>query len=168
MAEKDVAGADAIETIKSLTDGIHIAMLTTVAEDGTLHSRPMATEASEFDGTLWFLARQESGKIEEIREDSHVLVSYAEPKDGKYLSLQGVAGIVRDRAQIHEHWTPQAKAWFPQGEDDPAIALIRVKVTGGEYWSASSSTLVRMGKLAVAAVTGADKVNVGDSGKIRL
>ena len=168
MAEKDVFGSEAIETIRSLSKGIHIAMLTTVATDGTLHARPMATETAEFDGTLWFIARVESGKVEEIREDSHVLVSYAEPKDGKYLSLQGRAAIVRDRALIHEHWTPQAKAWFPQGEDDPAVALIRVQVTGGEYWSANSSTLVRLGKLALATVTGADKVDVGNSGKLKI
>ncbi len=168
MAEKDVVGSEAVQVIREMSKGIHIAMLTTVATDGRLHARPMATETAEFDGTLWFIANVESGKVEEIQEDSHVLVSYAEPKDGKYLSLQGVAGIVRDRDVIHQHWTPQAKAWFPKGEDDPAVTLIRVNVTGGEYWSANSSTLVRLSKLALATVAGADKVSVGDSGKIKI
>ena len=168
MAEKNVSGAEGIAKIKELTKDIHIAMLTTVAEDGTLHARPMGTESADFDGTLWFLTRIESGKVEEIREDSHVLVTYEQPKDGLYLSLQGRAGIVKDRAAIKAHWYKMADAWFENGSDDPAAALIQVKVTGGEYWQSNSSGIVRLGKLALASVLGADKVSVGDAGRITL
>lgn len=95
MAEKNVAGAEGLEKIKELTKDVRIAMLTTVADDGSLHARPMATESADFDGTLWFVTRIESGKVEEIRDDSHVLVSYEQPKDGTYLSLQGRASTLR-------------------------------------------------------------------------
>jgi general stress protein 26 len=168
MAEKNVSGAEGIAKIKELTSDIHIAMLTTVAEDGSLHARPMATSTSDFDGTLWFVTRIESGKVEEIREDSHVLVSYEQPKDGQFLSLQGRAGIVRDRATVKAHWNKAADGWFKDGSDDEAAALIQVKVTGGEYWEQSSSGIVRLGKLAVGAVIGAGKVDLGDAGKITL
>ena len=168
MAEKNVAGAEGIAKIKELTKDIRIAMLTTVADDGSLHARPMATESADFDGTLWFVTRIESGKVEEIRDDSHVLVSYEQPKDGVYLALQGRAGIVRDRATIKQHWYKGADGWFKDGSDDAAAALIQVKVTGGEYWENSSSGVVRLGKLALASVLGADKVNVSDAGKITL
>lgn len=168
MAEKNVAGAEGMAKIKELTKDIHIAMLTTVADDGSLHARPMATATADFDGTLWFVTRIESGKVEEIRDDSHVLVSYEQPKDGMYLALQGRAGIVRDRATIKQHWYKGADGWFKEGSDDPAAALIQVKVTGGEYWENSSSGVVRLGKLALASVLGADKVNVSDEGKITL
>lgn len=168
MAEKNVAGAEGIEKIKELTKDVRIAMLTTVADDGSLHARPMATESADFDGTLWFVTRIESGKVEEIRDDSHVLVSYEQPKDGMYLSLQGRAGIIRDRATVKQHWYKGADGWFKDGSDDPAAALIQVKVTGGEYWEQNSSGIVRLGKLALASVVGADKVDVGDSGKITL
>ncbi len=168
MAEKNVAGAEGIAKIKELTKDVHIAMLTTVADDGSLHARPMATESTDFDGTLWFITRIESGKVEEIREDSHVLVSYEQPKDGIYLSLQGRAGIIRDRATIKAHWYKGADGWFKEGSDDPAASLIQVKITGGEYWQSSSSGVVRLGKLALSSVLGADKVDVGDSGTISL
>jgi general stress protein 26 len=168
MAEKNVQGVEGIAKIKELTKDIHIAMLTTVAEDGSLHARPMATESTNFDGTLWFITRIESGKVEEIREDSHVLVSYEQPKDGMYLALQGRAGIVKDRAEIKAHWYKGADGWFENGSDDPAAALIKVKVTGGEYWQQNSTGVVRLGKLALASVLGADKVGVSDEGKITL
>ena len=168
MAEKNVAGAEGIAKIKELTEDIHIAMLTTVAEDGSLHARPMATESIAHDGTLWFITRLESGKVEEMREDSHVLVSYEQPKDGMYLSLQGRARLIRDRATIKLHWMKQADGWFKDGSDDPAASLIEVKINGGEYWQQNSAGIVRLGKLALSSVLGADKVDVGDSGKITL
>lgn len=168
MAEKNYSGAEGVEKIQELIKDVHIAMLTTVAEDGSLRARPMANPSRPFDGTLWFITRVDSGKTDEIRHDSEVLVSYAEPKDGKYIALSGKARIVRDREQIHEHWTPAAKAWFPEGESDPAAALIQVSVESAEYWDANRSTIVRVAKLALATVTGADKTSVGDSGKITV
>ena len=168
MAEKNYSGAEGVAKIQELIKDVHIAMLTTVAEDGSLRARPMANPDRPFDGTLWFITRVDSSKTDEIRHDSEVLVGYAEPKDGKYLALSGRASIVRDRDQIHEHWTPAAKAWFPEGEDDPAAALIQVQVDSAEYWDANRSTIVRLAKLAVASVTGADKTSVGDSGTITV
>ena len=168
MAEKNVSGAEGISKIKELTENIHIAMLTTVADDGSLHERPMATESIAHDGTLWFITRVESGKVEEVRDDSHVLVSYEQPKDGMYLSLQGRARIVRDRATIKLHWMKQADGWFENGSDDPAAALIEVKITGGEYWQQNSSGIVRLSKLALGSVIGAGKVDLSDEGKITL
>lgn len=168
MAEKNYAGNEGIEKIAELIKDIHIAMLTTVAEDGALRARPMANPDRPFDGTLWFITRFDSGKTDEIRHDSEVLVSYAEPKDGKYIALSGHASIVRDKDKIHEHWTPSAKAWFPKGEDDPEVALIQIKVDSGEYWEANKSTVVRLARLALASVVGADKVGMGDAGKITV
>ena len=143
-------------------------MLTTVSSEGTLHARPMALPDKPFDGLLWFITRNDSGKTEEIRHDSQVLVSFAEPKDGKYIALSGRAAVVHDRELIHEHWTPMAKAWFPEGPDDPGATLIQIRVDEAQYWASSSSSLVRFTKLAVASVTGAKRTSVGDSGHITI
>jgi general stress protein 26 len=59
------------------------------------------------------------------------------------------------------------KAWFPKGEGDPEIAVLRVDVTEADYWEASSSRIVRSVKyLAAAATDGA--VDVGEAGKVVL
>jgi general stress protein 26 len=59
------------------------------------------------------------------------------------------------------------KAWFPKGEDDPEIAVLRVDVREGEFWQASSSKLLMMAKYAAAAVTGG-QVAVGESGHVTV
>ena len=92
--------------------GIKVAMLTTTAPDGSLHSRPMATQEAEFDGVLWFFTKSGSGKVDEILHDSEVNVSYASPEDHRYVSISGKAALVRDRDKIEEFWSPVYRTWF--------------------------------------------------------
>jgi hypothetical protein len=61
---------------------------------------------------------------------------------------------VQDRAKIDELWKPFLKAWFPEGKDDPQIALIRVDVDHAEYWDAPSSTMVKVVGFLKAVTTG--------------
>jgi hypothetical protein len=82
-------------------------------------------------------------------------------------AAKGTATISRDKAKIHELWNAMYKAWFPEGEDDPQIAVMKVEVTEAEYWEASSSKLVFGIKYLAAAVTGG-KVDVGESGTVRV
>jgi general stress protein 26 len=162
---KELSGEAAREKIAELAKGIHIAMMTTVAKDGSMSSRPMAVQDKPFDGTLWFLTRNTSEKIDEIADDQHVTLNFADTSASKYLSLKGRATVSEDRAKIKELWNPMYKAWFPKGEDDPEIAVLRVDVHEGDYWEATSGKIVMMMKYAVAAATGG-KVEVGEAGHV--
>ena len=132
-----------------------------------MDSRPMAVQDEPFDGTLWFLTRNTSDKIGEIAQDQHVTLTFAEPSSSKYLSLKGRASVNQDRAKIKELWNAMYKAWFPKGEDDPEIAVLRVDVSEADYWEASSSRLVMGVKYLAAAVTGG-KVPVGEAGHVSV
>jgi general stress protein 26 len=143
-----------IEQVADLVRGIRVAMLTTVDGDGELHSRPMATQDIDFDGTLWFFTAADSEKAAELERDARVNVSYADEARARYVSLSGAARLVRDRQKMRDLWTPLLKAWFSQGLGDPNLALVEVTVTGGEYWDAPSSRLVRLAGLVKGALTG--------------
>jgi general stress protein 26 len=143
-----------IEKLRSLIKDVRVAMLTTVDEDGTLRSRPMATQSQEFDGTLWFFTRRDSGKVDEVEREHQVNVSYANPSDQHYVSVTGTARLITDRAKIDELWSPLLKAWFPHGKDDPAIGLLKVDVDRAEYWDAPSSTMVKIAGFIKAITTG--------------
>jgi general stress protein 26 len=163
---QELYGIEGLKKIGELIKGIRMAMLTTRAPDGSFDSRPMATQETDtFDGTVWFLTQAGSVKLEEIADDSHVSLIYADSATSKYLTVKGFASVSRDRAKIHELWNGMYKAWFPEGEDDPSIRVLRVDVTEAEFWEASSSRLVRGVKYLAAAVTGG-KVDVGEAGKV--
>lgn len=149
---------------QELTADIHVAMLTTRRADGLLHSRPMGTRKIEADGALWFFTADDSGKVQEIYHDQMVNVSYASPGSQKYVSVAGKATLSHDRARIREMWTPALKAWFPDGPNDPDLALIRVDIQAIDYWEGNGK-LVSLLKFAKSAVTSTPS-KLGEHGKI--
>lgn len=155
-----------IEKLSELIKDIKFAMLTTVEEDGALRSRPMATLKSEFDGNLWFFTKADAAKVDEVQQNQHVNISYAAPNEQKYVSVSGIAELVRDRHKIEELWNPLFKAWFPQGLEDPNIALLKVSVDQAEYWDSPSSAVVRLVGFVKAVVTGKPIENIGEHEKI--
>jgi general stress protein 26 len=162
---KVLSGDEGRKKIGELIKDVRICMLTTAGPDGSFDSRPMATQETDFDGTVYFLTRQESGKVQEMEDDTHVSLIYADPSNHNYVTAKGRAQISHDKAKIHELWNPMFKAWFPDGEDDPSIAVIKVEVEEANYWEASSSKLVFGIKYLARAITGGG-VDVGEQGKV--
>jgi general stress protein 26 len=152
-----MAGDDKTEDVKKLgelIDGIKFAMFTTIDEDGSLCSRPMTTQEMEFDGNLWFMTDQTTQKVRAVERDQHVNIAYADPDSSLYVSVSGRAEMVHDRSKIEELWSPAYKAFFPDGVEDPNIALVKVKVERAEYWDSPSSKLVQLVGFAKAIITG--------------
>ena len=143
-----------VQKLAKLIKDVRVAMLTTVEADGCLRSRPMATQESEFDGTLWFFTWVDTAKVHEIDRDHHVNLSYANPSDQVYVSVSGMARLVRDQAKAKELWNPLHKAWFPKGLDDPNLGLLRVDVDKAEYWDSPSSAVVQLIGFTKAIATG--------------
>lgn len=159
------AGAEKLYT---LIKDIRIAMMTTSEPDGTLHSRPMYNQEADEHGDLWFFTKLQSPKITEISKDSQVNLGYSDPDKQHYVSVAGKAEIVRDKAKIEEKWSEGMRAWFPNGTDDPQIALIRVHPEKGEYWDSPSSTIVHLYGYVKARLTGGSPTELTEQAKVNL
>ena len=148
--------AETIQKLGELIKEIKYAMLTTADQDGTLHSRPMATQDgdSEFDGTLWFFTRASAPKVDEVDRDHQVNVSYSKPGGQSFVSVSGTAQLVRDQARNKELWTPAMKAWFPKGPEDPETVLLKIDVEKAEYWDTAAGPIVIAIGFVKAMVTG--------------
>jgi general stress protein 26 len=147
---------DMIKLAEALKD-IKFTMFTTVGEDGNLLSRPMATleiNAKKFDGKIWFFTDINSPKVFNIANDQHVNLAYASPENQKYISVCGRASLVEDREMMNRLWTPAMKAWFPEGVNDPNIALICVEVESAELWDSPPSKVVQLAGMVKAVATG--------------
>jgi general stress protein 26 len=156
-----------VAKIAELIKRIKFAMLTTVCEDGSLHSRPMAAQDIDFDGTLWFYTRADAPKVTEASQHEQVSVTFADPDSSKFVSASGTATIVRDRGKLEEFWKPHYKVLFPEGLDDPQLALLRVDVTRAEYWDSANTSLGRAFDFARAYVTG-DPSKLGEHAKVAV
>lgn len=144
-----------LEKLRDMIEDIRIAMMTTVDEQGNLVSRPMAALQVDANGTIWFFTKRSSPKVDQIdNNENHVNLSFADVSDAIYVSVSGTAQELDDRAKVDELWNPQAKAWFPDGKEDPDLILLKVHIDMAEYWNASDSTMVRIIQQAASVITG--------------
>ncbi|HKG59876.1 MAG TPA: pyridoxamine 5'-phosphate oxidase family protein [Pyrinomonadaceae bacterium] len=155
-----------LEKLRELVKEIDFCMLTTIDEGGDLHSRPMSSNGDiDADGDLWFFTNASSHKVSEIAKLPKVNVSFADPDNQRYISVSGTAQLVRDRAKIDELWRPEFKMWFPEGKDDPEIALLRVSLEKAEYWDSPSSTIGYALSFISSLVTGKEP-DLGENRKV--
>ena len=143
-----------LSKLDELIKDIRIAMLTTVDQDGSLRSRPMAAPQVAFEGELWFFTVEDTPKVEEAQQHHQVNVSFADPEHQYYVSISGTATLARDRQKLEELWSPWFRTWFPQGLDEPNLALLKVDVEKAEYWDPPSSTMVQLYGVVKATLTG--------------
>jgi general stress protein 26 len=157
MDQKDPGKGD-LKKLRKLIKGARVAMLTTVAPDGTLRSRPMATLKAPFEGDVWFFTRASAPKTDEIRDNDQVNVSFSDGDDNRYLSISGTASLVRDQDRLEQLWSGRLKNWFPEGKKDPDLALLRVRVDRADYWDAKTAAMVQLAGL-VQSPGGGDVVD---------
>ncbi|MEO0408652.1 MAG: pyridoxamine 5'-phosphate oxidase family protein [Cyanobacteria bacterium P01_A01_bin.135] len=157
-----------IAKLRSLIKDIGVAMLSTTADDGSLHSRPMSTGGHiDDDFTFWFFTYADSLKVEEIGQDRQVNVSFACPDKQEYVSVSGVAHLVTDRSTIESKWSDDQQAWFPQGIDQPGLALLKVVPHTAEYWDAPPQTIAQTIAMVKAVTTG-ERAEVGEHETVNL
>lgn len=164
---QDTSANENVAKIAKEIKGIRMAMLTTVALDGSLHSRPMATQEQDFDGDLWFFTDKHSVKVDELEANNRVNVAFVSPDDNRYVSITGKAKLVLDQAKIDELYSPAIKAWFPDGKDDPNISLIHVDPDVAEYWDSPNSKLVQVAGFLKALATG-KRIEGGENETVKL
>jgi general stress protein 26 len=148
---------------------VHVAMFTTVADDGRLISQPMTLQQTDDEGGLWFFTSSLTELWENIAHRPEVNLSFTHTEDKLFVSVSGTAERVVERARIQAMWNPLLSAWFPHGPDDEHVVLVRVAAHAAEYWDSHASQMVRMFKLAKAALTGKPpEVDPGEHGTIPL
>lgn len=158
---------DELNKIWKLIKDSRTAMLAS-EDNGRIRSRPMGTCQDNFDdGCVWFFTRDSSPKVDQVQHEHQVNVSYASDSSNSYVSLSGSAQLVRDRAAIEAHWNDMVKVWFPDGIDDPALAMLKITVDQAEYWDSSSSKMVLAFQYLKARATGGTP-DMGETKKVDL
>jgi general stress protein 26 len=153
---------DELADLRGRIKDVKFGMFTTQDAHGALTSRPLTVQQLDDKGSLWFFVSDQENFTRELLDHPSINVSFADVDDHLYVSVAGRAELLRDRAKAEELWNPMLKAWFPQGLDDPHLALLRVNVQGAEYWDTANSKMVTLFAMAKAAITGKPPTNVGE------
>jgi general stress protein 26 len=154
-------GPARLDDLYDLIEDIEICMMTTRRPDGYLVSRPMATQPRAAGADLWFATDVSTGKLDELAQDPHVCLAYYREKTREWVSVSGVARVVRDRDKIDELWRPDWRAWFGAegggaqgGPDDPRIALLAVEAHSASYLRVDQPRIVTLFEMLRGVATG--------------
>ena len=119
---------------------IDFAVLSTRTEGGALAGRPMSNNRDvDFDGDTYFFTMEDTRTVADIGRDPQVGLAY-QAKSGMlgmrpfFLTVEGRASLIRDKAEFAAHWTKDLDAWFEQGIDTPGLVLIKVSAERLHYW----------------------------------
>jgi len=113
---------------------LDICMMTTIAPDGTIVSRPMSNNGDvEYDGNSYFFTYEESELIDELKGNDNTNLSFT-GNDGLYISIAGKALLTTDKKILEEHWLDELDQWFQDGVNTPGIILVHVKADRIRFW----------------------------------
>ena len=113
---------------------LDIALLTTHTSRGQLSSRPMSNNGDvAYDGDSYYFTYEGSRTVRDISENAHVSLGFSGP-DWLYVTVVGLATLIRQKATMVKHWHPSLGRWFAQGIDTPGLVLVRVTAKRIKYW----------------------------------
>lgn len=108
----------------------------------------------EFDGTLFFLTFRHSSKVRQISDDDRVLVAYVKPEKYEYVAISGRAKIIEHKHILGQLWSEGLRTWFPNGPDDPELAVLAIEVEKADYWANPASLITYAFAYAKARLMG--------------
>ena len=132
--------SDLAKSMKS----IDIAVLSTHSEHGEIAGRPMSNNGEvEYDGTSYYFTYDQSRTVSDIQGNDKVALSFQGGKSF-HVAVEGRAKLIRDKAKMKDHWTPDLDQWFKDGLDTPGLVLIQVDATRVHYWDGEDEGEVKL------------------------
>lgn len=132
--------AKTLADLAEMMKGIDFAMFSTHSEGGSIAARPMSNNGDvDYDGDNWFFTCDDTRTVADIRANPKVSLGF-QGKGGllhmkpRFVAIEGVAELIKDRAAFEAHWTKDLELWFDQGLDTPGLTLIKVHGTRAHWW----------------------------------
>lgn len=148
--------AKTLEQLAEMMKDIDFAMLSTHSDGGSIAARPMSNNREvEYDGDNWFFACEDTRLVADLDANPRVGLAF-QGKSGLlgmkpvFVHIEGMAELIRDKAQFEAHWTKGLSIWFKQGVDTPGLVLIKVHGTRAHYWDGEDQGEIVLEGVAVA------------------
>ena len=129
-----------LQDISEKMRDIDFAILSTRTEGGAIAARPMSNNRQvEFDGDSFFFTCEDTRTVSDIRREKRVGLSYQGTSGALgmkpfFITVEGRAALIDDKAEFEEHWTKDLDSWFKEGIETPGLLLIKVTAERLHYW----------------------------------
>ena len=164
--EEHLDGVEARRRLRELLQGARVMVVASPADDGHLHSRPLALIELDDDARLWAFVDVRSDWVRQLSEQPKTVnVTVSDESHNKWTCISGSATVVRDAVRAERLWRPELKELF-LGPDDPSLRLLCVASDVVEFWLARGGSFSRMLASAKVALTGEKPFSPGDRGTL--
>ena len=150
---QNLTGDEAVAKLRHLTNGASTCLFYSGLGTIPAHCCPMQVQQVDDEGCLWFFSGADSTHNLQLGLDPRVQLSFCNPSRLEFLTVHGETSILRDPVKTEELWSPLAGAWFPKGQQDPNLTLLRVRPVTAHYWDTENGRLVTLAKILTAAMT---------------
>ena len=136
---------------------------TTSGANDALEFRPLTV--ARVDGThVYVLLDTRERWVGEFTDGDVVHVTLSDNRSNDWAHVAGTGTVLHDEALIDELWNHFAGAYFDDGRATPGIAVFRLSVEQGRYWSTPSGRFGSVISMVSAALgrgsSGADKGDI--------
>ncbi|MCU1386929.1 MAG: pyridoxamine 5-phosphate oxidase [Ilumatobacteraceae bacterium] len=102
--------------------------------------RPL-TVARATDNRIEILLDTSEPWAKDIHDGDSAVATLSDNRKNAWASMHGRATLTTDAEAIDDLWNPAAAAFFDNGRQSVGIAVLRIAVDSGHYWSAPSGRL---------------------------
>lgn len=140
-----------------------VVMLGLDAEKGA--SRPMTVQMEEARGPLWFFTAKESSLVQGMSVPNRATATFMAKGGELFATIEGPIVLDDEKTHIDRLWNRHVTVWYPEGKNDPHLALLRLEPANVHIWSNDASVVS-----GFKVLLGADphKEHVGSEARVRL
>lgn len=153
-----------LRSLAERIEGSRTTMMTMHDAQGQLSSQPMTVLEMDANGCLWMLVSH-SGHTARMASAGAgmdtVNLSFSDESSSTFISITAHATLSLDPQRKQDLWSVMARPWFPQGVEDPDLAVLKLEPIKAEIWDGPDSSVLRMLAMAASVVAG-KPVGLGD------
>ena len=142
-----------------------IGMLGPVGWEVVQHFQPMTAFAEPESNSLWFYTRSDTALAR--ASEPGVNAMFVLMADDMQACIGGELKLRWDSLHRDKYWNAAVAAWYPQGKDDPELAMMRLACHDAQVWLNEAGPMKFGWEIAKANLVGSEP-HLGSSTNLRL
>lgn len=131
MANEKLSNAEAIHEFWGHLKARSTVMLGAVGSD---RMQPMTAFTEPENELVWFFTRNDTDLAVEAAGAAESRLVFASKDEKVFADISGILSIDHDRGRIERYWNPVVAAWYPDGQEDPHLTLMKFEPRDGQVW----------------------------------
>jgi general stress protein 26 len=142
-------------------------MLGVVGRVPTGHFQPMTAFCEPDNGQIWFFSRTDTDLAQAVAQDAEAMFIVQAKDQGFQACVSGRLVQQFDADRMQKYWGPVVAAWYPEGQHDPRLTMLRFEASDAQVWLSETNPVAFGFQIVKANMTGREP-DVGESRPIDL